>query len=67
MTPDSTISPSALSLDHPGWLTDHRGRARRALHIGGVVWTICNLTNAAFDPVIKVAQPGIVTTHPVAD
>lgn len=64
----SDVSRSAMALDHPGWLTDDHGRARRAFKSGDMLWAVtCDPTNVWLDPHIEIIQPGKTTEQPAAD
>jgi DNA-3-methyladenine glycosylase II len=64
----SDASRSAMALDHPGWLTDDHGHARRAFKSGDMLWAVtCDPTNVWLDPHIEIIQPGKTTEQPAAD
>jgi DNA-3-methyladenine glycosylase II len=57
-----------MALDHPGWLTDEHGRARRAFHTGDTVWAITHAPgDATFKPIVEIIQSSTSITYPVVD
>jgi DNA-3-methyladenine glycosylase II len=68
MTSRTAISPSTMALDHPGWLADERGRARRVFRVSDTLWAVvCEPVNAGFEPAFEIVRPGVMTAHPMAD
>lgn len=65
---DATRPVPALVLDHPGWLTDGHGHARRAFTINDTLWTVTREpTNAMLTANIDITQPTIIYEHPIID
>jgi len=63
-----TARGAAPALDHPGWLTDEHGHARRAFRSGDTLWAaIYKPTDTTFSPTIKIIQPGAVAKNPIID
>lgn len=63
-----TPRPTALAVDHPGWLTNHHGHTRRAFHSGDTLWVAVYKPNGTpFTPTIEIIQPGTITKNPIID
>jgi DNA-3-methyladenine glycosylase II len=61
-------APSTLALDHPGWLTNQHGHARRTFHSGDAIWALIHKpTDTVFTTTIEIIQPGATNEYPIAD
>jgi hypothetical protein len=59
---------AAIAVDHPGWLTNHHGHARRAFHSHDTLWAaICKPADTTGTPTIEIIRPGTVTKNPIID